>query len=53
MSGWMVLAWIGWTVAVFVVGFFVGGKHKAGLMAKVEETKLTASDIIRDTSKKL
>jgi hypothetical protein len=37
----------------FVVGFFVGGKHKAGLMAKAAQATLTASDIIKDAGKKL
>jgi hypothetical protein len=40
-------------VACFVVGFFVGGKHKAGLMAKAAQATLTASDIIKDAGKKL
>jgi hypothetical protein len=48
-----VIAFLGGAVVGFIVGFFVGGKHKAGLMAKVEEAKLTASDIVRDAGKKL
>jgi hypothetical protein len=52
MSGWAVFGLFVWTVLVFGFGFFVGGKHKAKLMAKVEETKLAASDVIRDAGKK-
>jgi hypothetical protein len=48
-----VIAFLCGAVVGFIVGFFVGGKHKAGLMAKVEEAKLTASDIVRDAGKKL
>jgi len=48
-----VIALLCGAVIGFIVGFFVGGKHKAGLMAKAADAALTASDIVRDAGKKL
>jgi hypothetical protein len=48
-----VIAFLCGAVVGFIVGFFVGGKHKAGLMAKAAQATLTASDIIKDAGKKL
>jgi len=55
MNGWVILGLFVWTVAVFVVGFFVGGKHKENLLQKVgllKETSGTIAEAIRDARKK-